>query len=201
MRFYLSGFLYQIIIDPLLSKLHYSVVENIKPPQRIIDVACGTGTLSIAMALNAAYVTGFDLSGEMINTARKTALKKGINNIRFELRDASDMSVYKDRQFDVAVTSMTLHQFDADLAIRIVSGMKRISSQVILADYNHHMPRGWGRSLSWSIERLAGGNHYRNFRTFMQQGGIHRFAREAGLKIRSEVIRGGGVFAVAVCGK
>jgi 2-polyprenyl-3-methyl-5-hydroxy-6-metoxy-1,4-benzoquinol methylase len=193
--------MYRIIIDPLLSKLHYSVVQNIKPQQRIIDVACGTGALSLAMALKAKHVIGIDLSEDMIITASRAALKKGMNNVRFELRDASDLSVYKDRQFDVAVTSMTVHQFDAELAVKIVSGMKRLASEVILADYNHHMPNGWGRSLAWSIERLAGGNHFSNFRNYMQKGGIHWFAREAGLKIRSEVIKGGGVFVVTVCGR
>jgi len=201
MGFTFSGFLYRIIIDPLLSEVHYGVVENIVPSQRIIDVACGTGTLSMAIALKAAYVTGFDISKEMIMTARKAAQKKGLNNVHFELRDASDLTVYKDRQFDVAVTSMSVHQFDTELALRIVTGMKRIASDVIIADYNHHMPRRWVREVAWNIERLAGSSHYRNFRNYMQLGGIHWFAREAGLRIRSEIIRGGGVFAVAVCGK
>jgi len=71
---------------------------------------------------------------------------------------------------------------------------------VIIADYNHHMPRGYGRRVAWSIERLAGGDHYRNFRNYMQKGGIHWFAGEAGLTIRSEVTKNAGVFVVAVFG-
>jgi hypothetical protein len=30
----------------------------------------------------------------------------------------------------------------------------------------------------------------------MKKGGMHHFAREAGIKIKSEVMRGGGVFVV-----
>jgi len=200
MRFSLQGYFYKLLIDPVLSGLHRCVVENTEPTQQVIDVACGTGSLTIAIARKAKNVIGIDLSEDMIITARRGASKKGINNIQFEIRDASEMSVYKDRQFDVAVTSMAVHQYNADLAIKILAGMNRIASEVIIADYNHHMPRGYGRRVAWSIERLAGGDHYRNFRNYMQKGGIHWFAGEAGLTIRSEVTKNAGVFVVAVFG-
>jgi SAM-dependent methyltransferase len=199
MRFSLQGFFYKLFIDPVLSGLHSYVVESMEPAQLVMDVACGTGSLSMAIARKAKYVTGVDLSEDMIITARRGALKKGIDNIQFEIRDASDISVYKDRQFDVAVTSMAVHQFDAGIAVKILTGMKRIASEVIIADYNHHMPRGYSRSVVWNIERLAGNDHYRNFSNYMKKGGIHWFADEAGLRIRSEVTRTGGVFVVAVC--
>lgn len=200
MRFSLQGYFYKLLIDPVLSGLHRCVVENTEPTQQVIDVACGTGSLSMAIARKVKNVIGIDLSEDMIITARRGASKKGINNIQFEIRDASEMSVYKDRQFDVAVTSMAVHQYNADLAIKILAGMNRIASEVIIADYNHHMPRGYGRRVAWSIERLAGGDHYRNFRNYMQKGGIHWFAGEAGLTIRSEVTKNAGVFVVAVFG-
>ena len=194
-----NGSFYKLFIDPVLSGLHRCIVENTEPRQKVLDVACGTGSLSMAIARKAKNVIGIDLSKDMIITARRGAWKKGINNIQFEIRDASDMSVYKDRQFDVAVTSMALHQFNSDLAIKILAGMRRIASEVIIADYNHHMPRGYGRTVAWTIERIAGGDHYRNFRNYMQSGGVHWFVKEAGLRIRSEVTRSGGIFVVAVC--
>jgi len=200
MHFSFQGSFYKLLLDPVLSGLHRCVVENTEPAQQVMDVACGTGSLSMAIARKAKNVIGIDLSEDMIITARRGASKKGINNIQFEIRDASEMSVYKDRQFDVAVTSMAVHQYNADLAIKILAGMNRIASEVIIADYNHHMPRGYGRRVAWSIERLAGGDHYRNFRNYMQKGGIHWFAGEAGLTIRSEVTKNAGVFVVAVFG-
>ena len=194
-----QGYIYRLFIDPLLFSLHKNVVEHIDPSHRIIDIACGTGALSIAGARKAAYVTGIDLSEDMIITARRTALKKQINNVQFEIRDASDLSAYKDRQFDVAVTSMSIHQFSADLAIKVINSMKRIADVLIIADYNHHMPRGYGKQIAFGIERFAGGDHYRNFRNYMQMGGIHWFTRESGLIIRSELTVSGGVFVIAIC--
>jgi len=94
---------------------------------------------------------------------------------------------------------MAVHQFDADLAVKILKEMKRISTTVVIVDYNSLMPKGLSGSASWGIERLAGGDHYRNFRTFMERGGIRYFIAEAGLTVKSETIRGSGVFSVTVC--
>jgi 2-polyprenyl-3-methyl-5-hydroxy-6-metoxy-1,4-benzoquinol methylase len=198
MVFSLDAFFYQIFIDPILAGLRRAVLAHVEPSHRILDVACGTGALALAMACKAGHVTGIDLSKENIAAAKQTARRRGADNVIFELRDAGDLSCYARNEFDIAVTSMAVHQFDADLAVKILAEMRRIARTLILADYNHHMPRGWGRSVAWGIERLAGGDHFRNFRTYMQRGGIHHFARQAGIILVSEVIRGGGVFVVAV---
>jgi SAM-dependent methyltransferase len=198
MRFSLNGFIYRIFIDPLISGLRKSVAEHVDHSHRVIDVACGTGALSLAMAENAMHVTGIDLSEDMIITAQRTAQRRGATNVSFELHDASDLSGYKDGEFDLAVTSMAIHQFEAELAIIILGEMKRISHRVIIADYNHNMPAGLSKRIAWGIERMAGGDHYRNFRIYMQNGGAPWFVNQAGMKIASETMRG-GVFAVLKC--
>jgi SAM-dependent methyltransferase len=199
MNYYFKGFFYQAFIDPILSKLHDSIRENTASDDRVIDIACGTGALSMAIAGNVLHVTGIDLSNDIIHTANRSAGKRKIKNVIFEARDASDLSCYKDGEFDVAVTSMAIHQFDADLAINILSEMRRISKKIIITDYNCPMPKGTSRSLAYGIERLAGGDHYRNFRLYMKSGGITSFTKQCGLTIKSEAKRGNGVFTVVVC--
>ena len=198
MRFSLNGFIYRIFIDPLISGLRKSVAEHVDPSHRVIDVACGTGALSLAMAEKAMHVTGIDLSEDMIITARRTAQRRGATNVSFELHDASDLSGYKDGEFDLAVTSMAIHQFEAELAIEILAEMKRISGRVIIADYNLNMPAGLSKRIAWGMERMAGGDHYRNFRIYMQNGGAPWFVRQAGMKIVGETVKG-GVFVVLKC--
>lgn len=201
MYFSFNTFLYKLLIDPILSGLREGITEFVSPCNKVIDVACGTGALSVMMARKADHVTGIDNSAEMINAARRSAVRKGISNADFQLVDASALSQYADRMFDIAVTSMAIHQFNTEVALKILSELKRIAPLILIADYNHHMPSGWGSRTAWGIERLAGGDHYRNFRNYMHKGGIHWFVRESGLKIRKEYIRGGGVFIIAVCEK
>lgn len=199
MNFSFSGFIYQVLIDPILSRFHDTILENIDSSHRVIDVACGTGSLSLAIAGKARSVTGIDLSEEMIGTAGRSARRRGIANVSFELRDASHLSEFADKEFDVAVSTMAIHQFDADLAVSILSEMKRIASKVIIIDYNHPMPKSFSRFIAYGAERIAGGDHYRNFAVYMKKEGISYFTKRSGLLIDSQQVRGNGVFLVSVC--
>lgn len=189
--------LYQLLIDPLISGHRNSVAARVGPSDRVIDVACGTGALTMAMAGRAVHVTGIDISEDMIITARRTAEMRGITNVTLELHDASDLSCYADNQFDVAVASMAMHQFEAGLAVKILAEMDRIAKRVIIADYNCPMRKNLPAAIAWSIEYMAAGDHYRNFRIYMQNGGMPWLAGKAGVTMEAVETRGGGVFVVA----
>ncbi|MFH0841226.1 MAG: class I SAM-dependent methyltransferase [Bacteroidota bacterium] len=195
----LNALIYTTLIDPLLSGLRRTVVENISQHSAVIDIACGPGTLDLDIARKAGHVTGIDLDEGLISHASARAQKKRISNLTFEVRDASDLSCYGNRQFDFAVTSMAVHQFPEELAVQILREMGRISKRVIIADYNCPMPYGFSKSLAYGIEYMAKGDHSRNFMNYMKRGGAGWFTNEAGLKISSVTIRGNGVFVVKVC--
>lgn len=197
MAFSFKGFIYQVFIDPLIGGLRRNVVEMINQGEKVIDIACGTGAMAIAIAQHAGHVTGIDLDEDMITTARRVAANKVISNITFELRDATDLSCYTDNQFDVAVTSMSMHQFDPEVAVKVLSEMGRLAKRVIIADYNCPMKPGPAAALAWGIERIAKGDHYRNFRKYMAKGGLIKVAEEAGVNIYGGEIRGSGVFVIA----
>ncbi|MBE0674496.1 MAG: class I SAM-dependent methyltransferase [Bacteroidales bacterium] len=196
MGLYLKGVFYSAVIDPMLISLRRGVVERVTSTDRVIDIACGPGTLALAVARRAQSVTAVDIEEDLIGYASQRTDRKGITNVNFRAVDASDLSCFADNEFDVALTSMAIHQFDPALAIKILAEMKRIAVRVIVADYNCPMAPGIYRSLAYGIERFAGGDHYRNFRNFMSVGGMEFFTREAGLSIDSATIRGMGVLKI-----
>lgn len=196
MGLYLKGVFYSAVIDPMLSSLRRGVVDRVTSTDRVIDIACGPGTLAMAIARKAGSVTAIDIEEDLIRYASQRADGKGIANVSFRALDATDLSCFADNEFDVAVTSMAVHQFEPTLAIKILSTMKRIAPRVIVADYNCPMAPGIYRSLAYGIERFAGGDHYRNFRNYMSVGGMEFFTREAGLSIESATIRGKGVLKI-----
>ncbi|MDX9946083.1 MAG: class I SAM-dependent methyltransferase [Bacteroidales bacterium] len=197
MGFSLKGFLYRIFIDPLISGLRNRIVSMIVPGEKVIDIACGTGALSLEMSAHAGHVTGIDLSEDMITTARLMANKRRIHNVTFGLLDATDLSYYTNRSFDVAVSTLAMHQFDPETGAKVLTEMKRLAKRIIIADYNCPMKPGPALWLAWGIERLARGDHYRNFRKYMAAGGLNKIAAEAGLAITSQEERGEGVFVIA----
>ena len=198
MYFSFKGFLYSIFIDPLVKGLRNKVVSVIVPGEEVIDIACGTGALSLEMSGRAGHVTGIDLSEDMIATALLRAKKRQTSNISFHLLDATDLSCFPDHSFDTAVSALAMHQFDPETGVKVLSEMKRIARRIIIADYNCPVRPGPASWLAWGIELIAGGDHYRNFRQYMAGGGIQRLAAEAGLAISSGEESGAGVFMITL---
>ena len=196
MGFSLKGFLYRVFIDPLINGLRRGVASMILPGEKVVDIACGTGALSLAMARHAGHVTGIDFSEDMIATARRTVQRRRVANVSFELLDATDLSCYPDHSFDVAVSTLAMHQFEPETAGRVLVEMHRLAKRIIIADYNCPMNPGPAAWLAWGIERAARGDHYRNFRKYMAGGGMERLAAEAGMSVTSKVKRGEGVFMI-----
>lgn len=199
MAIFLKGITYRILIDPLLSGVRDTIKRKIDKGSKVIDIACGTGSLAFFLSPVAEHVTGIDLDEKLVSYAAGRANNKKIANIHFEVHDASELSYYKDDEFDFAVTSMSVHQFDPGLAVKVLREMKRVAAKVIIADYNCPRPSGFSGSLAYVIERMARGDHYRNYSNYMKNGGLSFFSDMAGLSVISREIRGNGVFIIAVC--
>jgi ubiquinone/menaquinone biosynthesis C-methylase UbiE len=75
---------------------------NIKPDDKVLDVACGTGNLAIPAADIGARVSGLDFVPELIRQAKEKA-KKDKLDVRFDVGDAESMP-YDDNEFDFVVT-------------------------------------------------------------------------------------------------
>jgi SAM-dependent methyltransferase len=96
-----------------------------EPPARVLDVACGTGWSSIAMA--EAYpninVDGFDLDHDAIGAARRNAERAGASDrVRFSVADATDLG--RADTYDLVTILEALHDMsrpvDALSAVRQV---------------------------------------------------------------------------------
>lgn len=72
---------------------------QIAPGERVLDVACGAGQLSLPAARVGAAVTGVDIASNLIEQAQSRAQAAGLP-IRFEEADAEDLP-YDDAAFDV----------------------------------------------------------------------------------------------------
>jgi SAM-dependent methyltransferase len=77
-------------IEQILKKINYQ-------PKSILDVACGTGTVSDILYKHGYNVTGFDLSEDMIESARTKH-----PHIEFHAMDAETFEF--DKKFDMAVS-------------------------------------------------------------------------------------------------
>tara|TARA_B100000886_G_scaffold239421_1_gene167887 strand:- start:263 stop:976 length:714 start_codon:yes stop_codon:yes gene_type:complete len=78
-------------------------------PNKIIDIATGTGDIALCFANKSVDVVGVDNASMMLDLANK---KKGnISNIKFQLEDAESMS-FQDNTFDVATVGFGVRNFE-----------------------------------------------------------------------------------------
>jgi SAM-dependent methyltransferase len=75
---------------------------DIRPRERVLDVACGSGNLALPAARAGAVVIGVDIAAAVIATARRRALAEDLD-IWFEEGDAERLP-YPSGSFDTVVT-------------------------------------------------------------------------------------------------
>ena len=78
---------------------------EINSRSRVLDVGCGPGQLSAALAEAAGLIEGIDFSEKMIAAARET-----YPELTFHVANAEELP-YEDANFDVAVCNYTAHHF------------------------------------------------------------------------------------------
>ncbi len=81
---------------------HFVDRLNIEPGDNVLDVACGTGNLSIPAAKFGANVIGVDIAANLIEQARARAKAENIT-ASFEVGDAEQLP-YDDSSFDTVMT-------------------------------------------------------------------------------------------------
>lgn len=75
---------------------------QLKPGERVLDVACGSGNLALPAARAGAIVTGVDIAPNLLEQARARAAAEGLT-IKFDEGDAESLP-YADAAFDVVVS-------------------------------------------------------------------------------------------------
>ena len=103
------------------------LIEDISAakPKTILDLCCGTGDISLALAqMNpSAKVTGADFSANMLKVAKERQKKANLDNIDFQEGNAMALD-FPDNSFDCAVISFGLRNV-ADYG-KVLSEMRRV---------------------------------------------------------------------------
>jgi ubiquinone/menaquinone biosynthesis C-methylase UbiE len=89
----------------------------------ILDVACGPGIITAALAPRVREVVAFDLTPEMLTKARQRCAEAGLTNVTFREGSATDLP-FPDGSFDTVVTRLSIHHFQAPQ--RPLSEMARV---------------------------------------------------------------------------
>ena len=111
----------------------------------MLDVACGPGIVTAALAPMAREVVAFDLTPEMLIKARERCTKAGRTNVLFQEGSATALP-FADASFDVAVTRLSLHHFEEPQ--KVLAEMLRDPSHVRMLPASELTALMTGRGLS-----------------------------------------------------
>ncbi len=146
-----------------------------------LEMACGPGIVSRALAPLVREVRGIDLTPAMVELARAEAARAGISNVTFEVGDATATVLDAD-SVDGAINRVSLHHIP--VPGRLIAEMSRVvrpGGRVVVGDHLGDEARD---DFAWSqaVERLRDPSHWAS----LTLSELHDLGASAGLTLIDE---------------
>ena len=183
---YYDGAPYALIFEGLLRGLHQRVAAWVPQDASCLDACCGTGGLCFELAPRCSRVLGVDISPKMIAHAERTAGRLGLDQVRFRVADAGQLSELPDRAFDAATACMGLHEMPAELRPRVLRELLRVAARVVIADFAAPQPRNLPGLRNRFFEVAAGRRHFAGYRDYQRRGGLPALIERCGARIERQ---------------
>jgi 2-polyprenyl-6-hydroxyphenyl methylase / 3-demethylubiquinone-9 3-methyltransferase len=151
-----------------------------------LDVGCGGGILSEAMAKKARQVTGIDLATRPLGVARLHALEAGVANLDYREIAAEALAAEQPAAYDV-VTCMEMleHVPDPSSVVRACATLARPGGWVFFSTLNRN-PKSFLFAIvgaEYVLNLLPKGTH--EYARFIRPSELARWCREAGLSLHT----------------
>jgi 2-polyprenyl-6-hydroxyphenyl methylase / 3-demethylubiquinone-9 3-methyltransferase len=148
-----------------------------------LDVGCGGGILSEAMARSGADVTGIDLSAKALGVARLHSLESGVA-VAYRLIAAEALAIESPGRFElVTCMEMLEHVPDPASVVAACATAAAPGAMVFFATINRN-PKSYVQAIlgaEYVLRLLPRGTH--DWSRFIRPAELARFARRAGLEL------------------
>lgn len=151
--------------------------------KNILDVGCGGGILSEAMAQRGASVSGIDMGKAPLEVARIHASTSGVN-IRYEQSTAEEYAQHHPEAFDcVCCLEMLEHVPDPASTINACAQLTRPGGDLFFSTINRN-PKSYAFAIvgaEYVLKLLPKGTH--DYQKFIRPAELAECLREAGLEL------------------
>ena len=171
-----SARFYNPVVEPWLRSAKKKIVQDCLRLNlsRVLDVGCGTGTLAGMLREEGIQAVGLDPSPGMIRVSR------GISRGSFALvRGRGEGLPFSSGSFHGVIFSMVIHESPPSQRKEMLGEALRVldpRGTLFILDY-HCPSTASGRAagaIEYLVERIVGGEHFRNYRRFMKEGALPR---------------------------
>ena len=154
--------------------------------KQVLDVGCGGGILSDAMARVGAHVTGIDLATKSLKVAQLHALETQTPNVSYREVSAEALAAEKPASFDV-VTCMEMleHVPDPASVVQACATLVKPGGWVFFSTLNRN-PQSFLFAIvgaEYVLNLLPKGTH--EYAKFIRPSELAGFCREAGLQMQA----------------
>lgn len=120
-------------IDETFEKI-LSVVE-VDQSDSVLDIACGTGSISIEFARLSRHVTGIDITPAMIEQAKVLQKESMLSNLTWEIGDISKQLPHRSNSFSIVITRFSFHHLLKPLTVLAeMDRICKVGGQIIVID-------------------------------------------------------------------
>lgn len=165
-------------------RLAYIAERTTLKDANVIDVGCGGGILSEALAKSEAHVTGIDMGEMPLNIAKLHALEEGLT-IYYQQSTAEEMAAQHKEQYDVVTClEMLEHVPDPASIISACAALVKPGGDVFFSTLNRH-PKAYLLAVlgaEYIMKMLPKGTH--DYKRFIRPAELSAWSRQAGLKVK-----------------
>lgn len=121
-----------------LDKVYNRLTSHVKKGQRILDLGCGTGALTLRAAQKGAKVKGIDINPQMLEIAQKQAIKKNLlKSVNLFEMGVAELESEKSNDYDVVMSGLCFSELTESELIFTLKEINRIlkpSGLLLVAD-------------------------------------------------------------------
>jgi len=98
-----------------LDEAYDRLASYIRRGQRVLDVGCGTGALTLRAAMRGAKVKGIDVNPGMLEAARRKIAEAGLmDNVELSEKDVAELWDEEPESYDVVTCGLVLSELGDD---------------------------------------------------------------------------------------
>ncbi len=159
--------------------------EAVRSCARVLEVAAGTGLVTMALARSARLVVATDYAGAMIEILRERVREAGLTNIHCEQADLYALP-FEPASFDAVLAANVLHLVpDVPGAIASFRRVLRPDGRLVVPTFCHDES-----ALSWVVSRVLGVTGFPGHRRFTSTSLREALEREGLQSVRHRVLPG-----------